>query len=131
MTRFTQDPSRRELIDESCSWEWIGEAMSEGETRWARCPVHFVDIPGSSGDGFIFVTDIRVYFCPQARTDAFDLTDLVKTGLTGGPRYEFEVLVSGPTDHDLQVAMIPKDVEAFRGFLPTLVYAARNAARRL
>lgn len=131
MARFTQDPSSSKLIDESWSWEWIGEAMSDGETRWVRCPVRFVDIPGSSGHGFIFVTDSRVYFCPRARTDAFDLTDVVGAGLTGGPSHEFEVRVSGPTDQDLQVAMVPKDVEAFRTFLPTLVYAARTAAGRV
>lgn len=131
MTRFTQNPTSDRLIDESWSWEWIGESMSAGESRWARCPVHFVDIPGPSGDGFIFVTDIRVYFCPRARTDVFDLADIVGVGLTGDRKNEFEVRVSGPVDHDLQVAMLPKDLEAFRDFLPTLVYAARSAAGTL
>ncbi|MGW0231768.1 hypothetical protein ACWDWO_25965 [Actinopolymorpha singaporensis] len=119
----------RAIAAESRDWLRVKSVLQPGERQRARVAVRFPHEGNAAG--FAFVTDQRVIFESRERVTAVALAYVVFVGRPIGPSLgDFVVTVrtaGGPSGGEFTTTMRIRDREAFHGFFPTLLDAARAA----
>lgn len=119
----------RAIAGESRDWLLVKSVLQPGERPRARVAVRFPHEGNAAG--FAFVTDQRVLFEARERVTAVALAYIVFAGRPTEPSLGDFVVTArtagGPSGGEFTTTMRVRDAEAFHGFFPTLLDAARAA----